>query len=365
MSYASGFSPNYATARYRFCAAAQALGCQLETYSIDQTGPDEEDLTIDVAILGTSQPEQILVVSSGLHGVEGFFGSAVQCALLEERLIGWSPSPRTALVLLHALNPYGFAWGRRGNEENIDLNRNFLLPHEEYTGSPEKYGDLDTFFNPTSPPSPFEPFLMKAIATIFRHGINSLINTLPVGQYDFPQGLFFGGNRPSKTYQILAAHLPRWIGNAKNVLHIDLHTGLGKKATYKLFINDLSDSASAQWLIEKFGADVVEPYQPDGKMYKFRGGLGTWCQAMFPQCNYKFLTAEFGTYPVIQVVEALRAENRAHFYSLPEHPSKKWTRQRLAEVFAPADMTWRNMVVCRGLDLVEKAIEVCFPTEVI
>ncbi|MCC5635579.1 M14 family metallopeptidase [Nostoc sp. CHAB 5844] len=365
MSYASGFSPNYAAARYRFCAAAQALGCQLETYSIDQTGPDEEDLTIDVAILGNSQPEQTLVVSSGLHGVEGFFGSAVQCALLEERLIGWCPTQGTALVLLHALNPYGFAWGRRWNEENIDLNRNFLLPNEEYIGSPQNYAEFNSFFNPTSPPSPFEPFFMKAIATIFRHGITALINTLPVGQYDFPQGLFFGGHRPSKTYEILAANLPRWIGDAKNVLHIDLHTGLGKKATYKLFINDPPDSASAQWLIEKFGADVVEPYQPERKIYKIRGGLGNWCQVMFPQCDYKFLTAEFGTYPVIQVVEALRAENRAYFYSPPEHPSRQWTRQRLEEVFAPADIAWRHAVVFKGLDLIEKAIEVCFPTEVI
>ncbi|MBD2435314.1 DUF2817 domain-containing protein [Nostoc sp. FACHB-110] len=364
MSYASAFSPSYAAARYRFCAAAQALGFQLETYPINQVGPDGEDLTIDVAILGDLQPEQILVISSGLHGVEGFFGSAVQCALLEERLIGWCPNPGSALVLIHALNPYGFAWGRRWNEDNIDLNRNFLLENEEYRGSPPMYGQLNGFFNPTSPPSSFEPFLMKAIATIFRYGIDALINTLPVGQFDYPQGLFFGGHRPSQTYEILAAHLPRWIGNAKNILHIDLHTGLGKKATYKLFIEDPPESASTRWLKQQFGADVVEPYQP-GKMYKIRGSLGNWCKAMFPQCQYRFLTAEFGTYPVIQVVQALRAENCAYFYTPPDHPTREWARQRLQEVFAPADVAWRNAVVSQGLDLIEQAIEVCFPIEVI
>jgi hypothetical protein len=364
MPYASAFSPNYAAARYRFCTAAQALGFRLETYPINQTGPDEENLTIDVAILGSSQPEKVLVVSSGLHGVEGFFGSAVQCALLEERLIGWCPNQGSALVFVHALNPYGFAWGRRWNEENIDLNRNFLLPNEEYTGSPPMYGELDAFFNPTSLPSPFEPFLVKAIATIFRYGLDSLIDTLPVGQYDYPQGLFFGGHRPSKTYEILAANLPRWIGDAKNVLHIDLHTGLGKKATYKLFNGDAPDSESTRWLKEKFGADVVYPYQP-GKMYQIRGSLGNWCQTMFPRHKYRCITAEFGTYPVIKVVEALRAENCAHFYAPPGHPFREWARQLLQEVFAPADVAWRNAVVSQGLDLIEQAIEVCFPTEVI
>ncbi|OUL21688.1 hypothetical protein BV372_31405 [Nostoc sp. T09] len=354
----STFCPNYTTARNRFRTSALALGCRLEAYSIEQTGPDGEDLTIDVAILRNPNSQKIVVVSSGLHGVEGFFGSAVQCALLEESLGSWNQSQDTTLLLLHALNPYGFAWCRRWNEENIDLNRNFLLPDEEYRGSPAKYGDLNVFFNPTSPPSRFEPFVAKAIATILRYGITSLTATLPVGQHDFPQGLFFGGSGSSKTYQILDANLSRWIGNATDVLHIDFHTGLGKKASYKLFIDDPPESESTQWLSEKFGADFVEAYQTRKVTYTFRGGLGSWCKARFPQCNYKFLTAEFGTYPIIDVVEALRAENRAHFFSPPNHPSKDWTRQRLMEVFAPADEDWRDAVVSQGLDLVERAIAV-------
>ncbi|MDZ7958874.1 MAG: DUF2817 domain-containing protein [Aulosira sp. DedQUE10] len=356
MFYDSSFCYNYNTARNRFRTAALALGCSLEAYSIEQTGPDGEDLTIDVATLGNPNAKKIVVVSSGLHGVEGFFGSAVQCALLEERLVSWNQSQGTALLLLHVLNPYGFAWRRRWNEDNIDLNRNFLLPGEEYRGSPVKYGDLNAFFNPTSPPSQFEPFLLKAIAIILRYGITSLTKTLPVGQYDFPQGLFFGGHYPSKTYQILDANLSRWLGDATDVVHIDLHTGLGKKATYKLFIDDPPESESAQWLTEKFGVNYVEADQTRNVGYKFRGGLGSWCQAKFPQCNYRYLTAEFGTYPVIQVVEALRAENRAHFFSPPNHPSKEWTSQRLKEVFVPGDRGWRNAVVSQGLDLVERAM---------
>ncbi|WP_339385071.1 DUF2817 domain-containing protein [Calothrix sp. FACHB-168] len=356
MSYSNAFSPDYKTARNRFRAAALALGCGLEAYSIEETGPDGEELTIDVAILGNPKAQKVVVVSSGLHGVEGFFGSAVQCALMEERLKNWKPPGDLALLLLHALNPYGFAWLRRWNEDNVDLNRNFLLPGEEYRGSPQMYGDLNAFFNPTSPPSRFEPFLLKAIALIFRYGINSLTKTLPVGQYDFPQGLFFGGHAPAKTYRILDANLSRWMGEAKDVIHIDLHTGLGQKATYKLFIEDPPESKSTQWLTEKFGANYIEPYQTRKVAYKFRGGLGNWCQAKLPQSNYKYLTAEFGTYSVIQVVEALRAENRAHFFAPANHPCREWTSQRLKEVFVPGDKVWRDTVVAQGLDLVERAI---------
>ncbi|MGK7872351.1 MAG: DUF2817 domain-containing protein [Xenococcaceae cyanobacterium] len=358
-SYSSAFSRNYPEARNRFRSSALALGCRLEEYAIDHSGPDGEDLTIDVAILGEAHPFRVVVVSSGLHGVEGFFGSAVQAALLEEGLNGWSPPPGASLVLLHALNPYGFAWRRRVNEDNIDLNRNFLLPGSEYTGSPQKYGDFNAFFNPASPPSRFEPFLIKAIALILCHGMTALKSTLPVGQYDFPKGLFFGGHGPSKTYEILAANLPRWVGDATDIVHVDLHTGLGRKATYKLLIEESADSERAQWLTEKFGADVVETIDPSGTAYTIKGGLGTWCKAKFPRCNYNFLTAEFGTYSIIQGIEALRAENRAHFWGEPEDPSWEWARKRLVEFCAPADPLWRQAVVSQGLDLVQRAIS-CF-----
>src|SRR5438105_4084802 len=95
------FSPDYNSARERFRALAAERGFRLEAYSIDRTGPSGEDLTIDAAILGDERPERAVVVSSGLHGVEGFFGSAVQVTMLRELAEGWSPPSGSALVLLH------------------------------------------------------------------------------------------------------------------------------------------------------------------------------------------------------------------------------------------------------------------------
>ena len=99
------------------------LGWQLETYPIDAKGPRGEDLTIDVGVSRHGDPDRVLVLSSGVHGVEGFFGSAVQVALLER----WANSPplSTKVLLLHGLNPFGFAWLRRCDENNVDPGRNF------------------------------------------------------------------------------------------------------------------------------------------------------------------------------------------------------------------------------------------------
>src|SRR2546421_3051145 len=119
------FSPDYATARRRFRAAAAALGATLEAHPIAANDPQGKplDLTIDAARTGPADAGRLVVASGGLHGVEGFFGSAVTLALLEGR----PPLPAdTALLLFHSLCPFGFDQLRRADEANVDLNRNFL-----------------------------------------------------------------------------------------------------------------------------------------------------------------------------------------------------------------------------------------------
>ncbi|MGV2340023.1 MAG UNVERIFIED_CONTAM: M14 family metallopeptidase [Planctomycetaceae bacterium] len=187
----SVFSPDHSSARRRFQQAAARLGWTLESYPVGLVGPDGNDLAFDVACTPGCDPEKVLVVSSGIHGVEGFFGSAVQIALLENWAARTPPSIKC--VFLHGLNPFGFAWLRRFDENNADPNRNFLLPGESFTGSPEGYAGLDDFLNPRYPPSRWEPFTLKALLLIGRHGMPALRQAVAAGQHDFPRGLFFGG----------------------------------------------------------------------------------------------------------------------------------------------------------------------------
>jgi predicted deacylase len=128
------FSPDYGAARERFRAAAQAAGAALHSLGLDANGPGGEALTIDIAWLGDTPARRIVLHTSGLHGVEAFAGSAIQLALLKQ-----PPAPKAecALVLVHVLNPYGMAWLRRTNENNVDLNRNFLRRGERGSAAPE------------------------------------------------------------------------------------------------------------------------------------------------------------------------------------------------------------------------------------
>jgi hypothetical protein len=352
MSYHQYFSPTYQLARARFRSALIAAGWLLESHSIDFPAADGSDLTIDVGIGGDRNAQRAVVISSGLHGVEGYLGAAIQLAWMQAQQVDLSG---VSIVLIHALNPYGFAYNRRWNEDGVDLNRNFLRSTEAFTGSPPDYPALDPFFNPPSPPPKLDPFLLQALGLSLRYGSQRIKETLAIGQYDYPQGLFFGGSRPTQTQTILAEHLPRWLGNASAVTHIDFHTGLGQRATYKLFPKDIIDADFQAQLSKQFGAGSIE--FPDDRQFSYpiKGGLGQWCQDLMVDCRYDFLTAEFGTYSGLAVLQALRAEQRAHLYGA-EGVDYGLVQKRLVEVFAPARIDWRESCVAQGLNICQQTL---------
>jgi hypothetical protein len=93
-----------------------------------------------------------------------------------------------------------------------------------------------------------------------------------------------------------------------------------------------------------------------GKSYQIRGGFGSWLRQKFPHCQYRFATAEFGTYSAMRVIRALTDELHWHTqlgHSQPDH----WARRALTEAFAPQDQRWRGVSVAAGLSLVERAAE--------
>lgn len=378
------FSPDYATARDRFRAAAAGLGGRLETFPFATPGPAGEPLTMDVGRFGDPDPRRVVLVSSGLHGVEGFFGSAVQLAWLTSRPAGWVPPAGTAVVMAHALNPVGFARVRRWNESNVDLNRNFLLDRDFLTADPgyrecsAAYDRQTALLNPPSPPTRREPFHLKALGrilregyaarrrlppdrrpgplalrTIFALGTAELKKVLPVGQYEHPRSLFYGGAGDEATTRLLKAEIPAWIGAAGRVIHLDYHTGLGAFGVGKLLVEARRGSARERWATTHFGPAVEAT---DGTTaYQNRGDIGVYFETTLGD-RYQYLTAEFGTYSGTHMLWALRAENRAHWYARPGSGIYRWAKRILKEAFIPTSGAWRRRTVRDGMHMIDRAI---------
>jgi hypothetical protein len=347
------FSIDYATARDRFRQAAAQLDWQQVSIHYEVPGHRAEDLTIDAAISG-GDAERTLVVSSGLHGVEGFFGSAIQLACLKQwKAAGVQPDVRC--VFLHSLNPYGFSHLRRFDERNVDPNRNFQ-PEGMFQGSPPGYAELNGLLNPQRPPSTWEPFLLKAAWQILRKGVPTLRQAISGGQYEFSQGLFFGGKEPSQINRILSERLPTWLADSEQVVHLDFHSGLGKFGTCKLLIDYQLTKNQETQLSTWFGANSYEKCDATDIAYESSGGFGTWCASNNLAANYLYACAEFGTYSGLKVLAGLRTENQAHHWGNPDDTSTLRAKQRLKELFCPASMKWRTAVLDRGKELVDQAI---------
>lgn len=349
----AAFPDDYRTARARFREAAGRLACEVEEHKIAGYGPHGEALAIDVAILPAGPFRSTLVVSSGIHGVEGYLGSAIQHRLLE----GWRAGlPPVRCVLVHALNPYGFAWRRRVDAANVDVNRNLLAEGEHFRGSPMLYAALDRVLNPKHAPRRWKPLVPHLLAALIRNGMPALKQALAAGQYDYPQGLFYGGDRPSPTGMVLANHFERWLGAAKCVMHLDVHTGLGRRGTFKLLIDQPLTAPQGERLREWFGHDAFEAASPAGVAYSARGTLGRWCAARAASRDYVYAAAEFGTYGLVPVLAGLRAENQAHHWCRPDDPVLERSKRRLAELFCPASERWRRYALATGQQLVTRAM---------
>jgi len=348
------FSADYREAQSRFREATSAASWSHESHPIGVRGPDGSELTFDVACSTSGDPRRVLVISSGMHGVEGYFGSAVQMACLNRWASGL---PNAKVVLLHGLNAYGFAWTRRFNEDNVDPNRNFLLPGLPFAGSPPGYAQLDRFLNPKRPPSAWEPFTVKAAWLIMWHGMQKLRGAIATGQYDYPRGLFFGGKGPSRMQTILQQNMPRWLAGSEQVIHLDFHTGLGNWGTWKLLIDYELTDLQRELLTQSLGPDSFEVNTESDIAYDARGGFGQWCIAQDFAPQYLFACAEFGTYPPVQVLAGLRAENQAQHWGKRDDPESVKARQRLQELFCPRSPEWRTTAIEESLKMIGKSVE--------
>ena len=120
------FSRDYAEARGKFRAGATAAGAELQTFVLDHRGPDDLDLTTDTAWVGPRGARSVLVTVSRAP-----MASRDSSARLSKSSGCGGASPRPSLTMspslhIHAINPYGFSWLRRTNEDNVDINRNWM-----------------------------------------------------------------------------------------------------------------------------------------------------------------------------------------------------------------------------------------------
>ncbi len=337
------FSQSYAQARRKFLAAADAAGLAVQSHAHPLLGRDGEALAMDVARVGPADAGALLVISSACHGVEGYCGSGVQNALLADP--GFHAQAKTsgvAVLYIHGLNPYGFSWWRRTTHENVDLNRNWqdfskALPHNA------AYEEIAHHVVPSAWPSAEAEAALAAYAA--KHGERGLQSAITGGQYAHPQGLFFGGHTPTWSQQTLRHVLQDHGRRCARLGWIDLHTGLGPNGHGERIFACRDDAAALARARAWWGAEVTSIYDGSSASAKLSGlmWMGTYQEC--PQAQYTGIAMEYGTVPVSEVINSLRAEQWMENHPQAPAEARAAVKQRFRDAFYTDNAWWKQRIV--------------------
>jgi hypothetical protein len=356
MTRSSSFvSDDYDSARQRFLSEAKERGATHRYAKLAEQGPHGGELYIDAAHLGQTDARKVLVHLSGVHGAEGFIGSAIQSVALRERFV----IPKdTALVFVHAVNPYGFAWLRRTNEHNVDLNRNGLSaeqfaqrisePYQEYVRVSERLGIERATFD-------FRAYSDNLTQLIAEWGEAVVKQALAGGQYAHPKGLFYGGTELQQSTVMLKGLLEEFLGHADTVCAIDVHSGLGPRGLDSLLVEHDAGEPRLQWLREAFPFRLTPSVPDAGIAYRTSGLLLGWLEKTFGVSKWHSVVQEFGTEEVPAVLAALIEENIWHHHDDGSNLEAA-CKVKLKKVFCPDDPSWEAAVIDRGLLMIYRAL---------
>ncbi len=356
------FPNDYFAARERFVALAGKASANVGAYPLAARGPGSKPLSIDTAYFGDPSPRHVLLVSSGIHGVEGFAGSAIQQRFIDELNDGPALTEGCGVLLVHALNPYGFAWLRRANENNVDLNRNGL---ERFPGpSNDAYARLATLLSPQGLEARADFFTGKLLLYALRFGPHTLLQAIAGGQYAFPLGLFYGGNEQQESIRVFAQILRSPpVASARCLLHIDLHTGLGRYGHYRLLPTHPGDLRVLHELNAWFGNRAVAASRRRGVgAYEVSGHIGAMSARTLAEAEVYALTLEFGTYSLLRVIRCLRGENWLHHHRANDSALRQRAKTEIAECFCPRAPSWRYRVLEQGVVVLRQACRGFFAT---
>lgn len=354
-SVADHFSQSYAEAREKFCAAVAATGGGLRSLRNPTLGPDGGRLFMDVARFGADDAPKMLVLMAATHGVEGYCGSGAMINWL--RAGGTAALPAdTGALLIHGVNPHGFAWIRRVNEDNVDVNRNFVDHGKTYPAN-AGYVELAEALKPVS----YDEASLAESGRLFaaftqQHGAFAFQSAVSAGQYTHPQGLFFGGNKPTWTNRTIRRVIREELAHARLIGCIDFHTGLGPFGHGEMINVSPPGGAAFERAKRWYGAEMTSPEQGNSTSAIVTGAVLDAFPQEAPDAAFCGIALEYGTYPVNEVMEAVRRDNWLHIHGDLNSAQGRAFKDYMRERFYPAGTRWAEMVWTRAGEVIGMAL---------
>jgi hypothetical protein len=321
----------------------------------------EDNLTIDwVSANSINLPKKLFILSTGLHGIEGYIGSIMLQMFIHEFLPRINPDD-TGVLFIHCINPSGMQRRYRTNSSNVDLNRNFISDFSKMGGINPEYPKLDKFFNPKSPVGSEGVtklgFVGKAINKLLRFGYSRVRDAALMGQYLDESGMYFGGNEIQPETGCMMGLFQDWILRYPETLHLDMHSGYGPRFQMTL-VQTPSETMTSLEAQERYGITRVAATNPE-EFYPIHGEMSDFIYSIAKNTNRKAYSAafEFGTYGdgSIAGIRSLLTTILGNQILLNKTSSKnlEWVMRDYDELYFPSDPVWLETAIINGRNAFE------------
>lgn len=333
--FRSAYSADYFEARARFLAKATDLGLSIESYAHPQSSDFSNEVATDAVRIGPASARHVLFVTSGVHGTELTAGSGPQLQMLS--YFKDALPADTAMVLVHAVNAYGSAKLTRTDENNVDPNRNIRADFSKLPKN-EAYAELHHALCPKDWDGEGRA---TADAQIERYigdnGMLALTQNVLQGQYEYPDGIFYGGDRESWCVSTLTDIVKQHAQGAEQLAIVDIHTGVGPYGFGEVMRVDRPAPTDVEWEnIGGFVCDILD-------------------RADCAKAPIKILL-EVGTYEFNRVLTGLRGDNWLRHHGDEASPLGRQIKANLRDALFANDEAWLNDISQQSLAICEETL---------
>lgn len=331
------FSDTYVEAVTKFEIAARARDIPVERWRNPHKGPSGETLETLACEIGPADAANVLVINTGTHGTEALAGSAILTGLLTEADSLLDLDGDVRAVLIHVINPYGAAWSRYVNEDNVDLMKNLhygdaVTPPDALFMAFDDVIDLAGLHGPVDSASR----LAARAAFVETCGVERLMASLKKGQSDRPRSICYNGRGATWSRRTLDRILVEKTSTARQILYLDLHTGVGDHGdAYVIVGGDARSEARVRAVLGPQAHDT--DLMTELPLYSSQAALVP--QAQFTAATIEAGTVEFGE----SFREAMWREMHHHMYGDPLSPAALEDQRRFRGFYYPLSDDWRRL----------------------
>ena len=337
-------------------ADLRSKGITVETseHAIDA----EDGLYIDnIYLPSTETAENLIVLTTGVHGMEGYIGSVMLDVFFDE-IYSTLDTKSTGVLVVANVNPYGMKYMRRYNENNVDLNRNFIIDWADFdTASNKDYPVVKDFLQPTGKIGNAlwheVGFYLSLAKQVITNGADKVSDALLTGQYEYPQGVYYGGVKDEASTSYLKKVFNDCLESEyNNIVHIDIHSGYGPRYNMVIF-NSVYETMTEAQTKEAFGYDYVISHDSES-FYATTGDTTDYFyrlaehkktdKTLFSTC-FEFGTIGDGFFDSILSLKYTVDENRNHWYPTENETSAEIVNENYKELFYPTETQWREKTV--------------------